>query len=167
MNPLQTLRVALRAIFRNKLRAFLTTLGIVIGVGAVIAMMAIGAGAKAQVEAAFAAMGTNLLIIQSGSSTAGGVHGGFGSMPTLTWDDLAAIRSDVATVKAAAPSLSGHTTRPKRMFDFSKRKPIFAVIILCAGTQWVTASQCFGKNFWLSTDLPTILRFASAMILCC
>jgi putative ABC transport system permease protein len=106
VNPLQTLRVALRAIFRNKLRAFLTTLGIVIGVGAVIAMMAIGAGAKSRVEEAFAKMGTNLLIIQSGSSTAGGVHGGFGSMPTLTWDDLAAIRSDVATVKAAAPSLS-------------------------------------------------------------
>jgi putative ABC transport system permease protein len=105
VNPLQTLRVALRAIFRNKLRAFLTTLGIVIGVGAVIAMMAIGAGAKARVEEAFAKMGTNLLIILPGSTSAGGVKGGFGSMPTLTWDDLAAIRSDVATVKAAAPSL--------------------------------------------------------------
>ena len=63
MNPLQTLRVALRAILRNKLRAFLTTLGIVIGVGAVIAMMAIGAGAKQRVEEAFAAMGTNVLIV--------------------------------------------------------------------------------------------------------
>ena len=105
MNPLQTLRVALRAIFRNKLRALLTTLGIVIGVGAVIAMMAIGAGAKAQVEQAFAAMGTNILIILPGSTSAAGVHGGFGSMPTLTWDDLAAIRSEVSAVKAAAPSL--------------------------------------------------------------
>ncbi len=105
MNPFQTLRVAIRAIFRNKLRAFLTTLGIVIGVGAVIAMMAIGAGAKARVEEAFSKMGTNLLIILPGSTNAGGVHGGFGSMPTLTWDDLAAIRSDVSTVKAAAPSL--------------------------------------------------------------
>ena len=66
MNPLHTLRVALRAILRNKLRAFLTTLGIVIGVGAVIAMMAIGAGAKAQVEQAFAAMGTNILIVLPG-----------------------------------------------------------------------------------------------------
>jgi putative ABC transport system permease protein len=106
MNPLQTLRVAIRAIFRNKLRAFLTTLGIVIGVGAVIAMMAIGAGAKSRVEEAFAKMGTNLLIILPGSSTAGGVHGGFGSMPTLTWDDLTAVRTEVATVKAAAPSLT-------------------------------------------------------------
>ena len=105
MNPLHILRVALRAILRNKLRAFLTTLGIVIGVGAVIAMMAIGAGAKARVEEAFAAMGTNVLIILPGSTSAGGVRGGFGSMPTITWEDLAAIRSDVATVKAAAPTL--------------------------------------------------------------
>jgi putative ABC transport system permease protein len=105
VSPVQTVRVAFRAILRNKLRAFLTTLGIVIGVGAVIAMMAIGAGAKAQVEEAFAAMGTNLLIILPGSTSTSGVHGGYGSMPTLTWDDLAAIRSDVATVKAAAPSL--------------------------------------------------------------
>jgi putative ABC transport system permease protein len=105
LNPLQTLRVALRAIWRNKMRSFLTTLGIIIGVAAVIAMMAIGAGAKAQVEAAFAAMGTNLLVLQSGSSRAGGVRGGFGSQPTLTWDDLAAIREEISSVKAAAPQL--------------------------------------------------------------
>ena len=105
MNFFQTLRVALRAILRNKLRAFLTTLGIVIGVGAVIAMMAIGAGAKARVEQAFAAMGTNLLIVQSGSSSQGGVQGGFGSQPTLTWDDFAAIRGEVSSVKRAAPML--------------------------------------------------------------
>jgi putative ABC transport system permease protein len=105
MSPIQTLRVALRAIFRNKLRAFLTTLGIVIGVGAVIAMMAIGAGAKQRVEEAFAAMGTNVLIVLPGSTSASGVHGGFGSMPTLTWEDVAAIRSDVATVKSVAPTL--------------------------------------------------------------
>jgi putative ABC transport system permease protein len=105
MSPLLTFRVALRAIFRNKLRAFLTTLGIVIGVAAVIAMMAIGAGAKARVEEAFAAMGTNLLIVLPGSNTSSGVHGGFGSMPTLTWDDLAAIRADTSSVKQAAPVL--------------------------------------------------------------
>ncbi len=105
MNPIRTLLVALRALWRNRLRSFLTTLGIVIGVGAVIAMMAIGAGAKAQVEQAFAAMGTNLLIVLPGSTTSGGVRGGFGSMPTLTWDDLEAIQTDVPSVKRAAPSL--------------------------------------------------------------
>jgi putative ABC transport system permease protein len=105
MNPFVTLRIALRAILRNLMRSFLTTLGIIIGVAAVIAMMAIGAGAKAQVEQAFAAMGTNLLIVLPGSTTAGGSFGGFGSMPTLTWEDLAAIKNEVTTVKAIAPSL--------------------------------------------------------------
>jgi putative ABC transport system permease protein len=105
VNPIQTLRVALRAILRNKLRSFLTTLGIVIGVGAVITMMAIGAGAKARVEEAFAAMGTNVLIIQQGSSKASGVRGGFGSMPTLTWEDLTAMRRDAPALKFAAPML--------------------------------------------------------------
>jgi putative ABC transport system permease protein len=105
VNFLKTFRVAWRAIFRNKLRAFLTTLGIVIGVGAVIAMMAIGAGAKARVEQAFAAMGTNLLVIQAGSTSTSGVQGGFGSMPTLTWDDFAAIGAEVSSVKFAAPML--------------------------------------------------------------
>jgi putative ABC transport system permease protein len=105
MNGWQTLRVALRAILRNKLRSFLTTLGIIIGVGAVIAMMAIGAGAKEQVEKAFAAMGTDLLIVLPGSSNSGGARGGFGSMPTLTKEDLEAVRTQVPTVKRAAPVL--------------------------------------------------------------
>ena len=105
MNWLMTFRVAVRAIIRNGLRSFLTTLGIIIGVGAVIAMMAIGAGAKARVEQAFAAMGTDLLILLPGSSSASGVRGGFGSQPTLTWDDLAAIKSELPMVKNASPQL--------------------------------------------------------------
>ena len=71
-NPWQTLYGSLRAILRNGLRSFLTILGIVIGVAAVIAMMAIGAGAKAQVETAFASMGTNLLVLVPGSTSTGG-----------------------------------------------------------------------------------------------
>ena len=105
MNPLQTLRVALRALTRNKMRSFLTTLGVVIGVSAVIAMVAIGDGAKARVEATFAAMGSNMLIVLPGTSSAGGAMGGFGSMPTVTWDDLAAIQTEIPTVRAAAPQL--------------------------------------------------------------
>jgi len=105
MNWLQTFRVALRALTRNKMRSFLTTLGVVIGVSAVIAMVAIGDGAKARVEQAFAAMGSNMLIVLPGTSTAGGAHGGFGSMPTLTWDDLKAIQTEVPTVRWAAPQL--------------------------------------------------------------
>ncbi|HXK10050.1 MAG TPA: ABC transporter permease [Vicinamibacteria bacterium] len=105
MNLLQTLRVAARALLRNKLRSFLTTLGIVIGVAAVIAMVAIGEGAKAKVEQSFASMGSNVLIVLPGSTTAGGSRGGFGSLPTLTWDDLRAIHSEVPTVKYAVAQL--------------------------------------------------------------
>ena len=105
MSPLQVLRVAVRALLRNKLRSFLTTLGVIIGVSAVIAMVAIGEGAKARVEEAFASMGSNLLVVLSGTTSASGAHGGFGSMPTLTWDDLKAIRSEASAVRYASPQL--------------------------------------------------------------
>ncbi|HUL60325.1 MAG TPA: ABC transporter permease, partial [Anaeromyxobacteraceae bacterium] len=105
MNVLEILRVAFRALVRNKMRSFLTTLGIVIGVAAVIAMVAIGDGAKSKVEQAFAAMGSNMLILLPGSTTAGGVQGGFGSMPTLTWDDVRAIRSEAPAVRYVSPAL--------------------------------------------------------------
>ncbi|HXG17447.1 MAG TPA: ABC transporter permease [Methylomirabilota bacterium] len=105
MTAFDILQTALTALLRNKLRSFLTTLGVIIGVAAVIAMVAIGEGAKAQVEASFASMGSNLLIIMSGTTTAGGAQGGFGTLPTLTWDDLKAIQTEVSTVRAAAPVL--------------------------------------------------------------
>jgi len=105
MSPLQVLRVAVRALLRNKMRSFLTTLGVIIGVSAVIAMVAIGEGAKARVEESFASMGSNLLVVLSGSTSASGAHGGFGSMPTLTWDDLKAIRSEASAVRYASPQL--------------------------------------------------------------
>jgi putative ABC transport system permease protein len=105
MNLLHTLRVALRALMRNKLRSFLTTLGMIIGVCAVIFSVAVGEGAKAKVEEAFAAMGSNLLIVMPGSSTSSGAKGGSGSQPTLTWDDMRAIQSELSTVRYVAPIL--------------------------------------------------------------
>lgn len=105
MGPLQTLRLAFKALRRNLLRSFLTALGIIIGVAAVIAMVSIGEGAKHQVEASFASMGTNLLIVMPGSSMSGGARGGFGSQPTLTKDDLKAISTELSLVDAAAPDL--------------------------------------------------------------
>jgi putative ABC transport system permease protein len=105
VNFFETLRVAARALLRNKMRSFLTTLGIVIGVLAVIAMVAVGEGAKKKVEDAFASMGSDLLIVLPGTTTRGGAFGGFGSMPTLTWDDLRAIRNEVPTVRYAAANL--------------------------------------------------------------
>jgi len=105
MNWLETFRVAVRALGRNKLRSFLTTLGVVIGVSAVIAMVAIGDGAKARVEETFAAMGSNMLIVLPGTSTAGGAMGGFGSLPTVTWDDLKAMKEEIPSVRWLAPAL--------------------------------------------------------------
>src|SRR6188472_3136860 len=105
MNPLVILAVAVRALLRNKTRSLLTTLGVIIGVGAVIAMTAIGAGAKARVEKTFAEMGSNMLVLRSGSSRQGGVRGGAGSQPTLTWEDMDAIRAEVPSVRYLAPQL--------------------------------------------------------------
>jgi putative ABC transport system permease protein len=92
------------------MRSFLTMLGVIIGVASVISMVAVGEGAKRSVESVFASMGTNLLIVLSGSTSSGGVMGGFGSMPTLTWDDLAAIRKEAPAVRVAAPQLSTRIT---------------------------------------------------------
>jgi putative ABC transport system permease protein len=108
VNALSIAKVSARALSRNKLRSALTALGIVIGVGAVIAMMAIGEGAKRRVEQTFEAMGTNMLIVVGGSSSSssGGMRGGAGSQATLTWSDLAAIRKEAKAVALAAPALS-------------------------------------------------------------
>ncbi len=105
MNALETGRIALRALGRNRMRSGLTTLGMVIGVGAVIAMVAVGDGAKARVEQAFASMGSNLLVILPGTARAGGAMGGFGSLPTVTWEDLRAIRTELPSVRRVAPEL--------------------------------------------------------------
>ncbi len=95
--------IALRALVLHATRSLLTTLGIAIGVSAVIAMVAIGEGAKAKLGAAFDSLGANMLIVTSGSSHGGGAFGGAGSLPTLTWDDLRAIREEVPPVRRASP----------------------------------------------------------------
>jgi len=105
MSFLEIFRVAWRALMRNKMRSFLTTLGIVIGVTAVIAMVAIGDGAKAKVEESFAAMGSNMLIVLPGTSTSGGHSGGFGSQPTVTWEDVKAIQGELPAVRYVSPNL--------------------------------------------------------------
>jgi putative ABC transport system permease protein len=100
-----TLRIALRALARNKLRAFLTMLGIIVGVGAVIAMVAIGEGAKATIQAQIASLGTNVLIVLPGSGNQGGVRGGFGSVNTLVDGDAKAMAREVRAVAHASPVL--------------------------------------------------------------
>jgi putative ABC transport system permease protein len=106
MSLLEVVYVAIRALLRNKTRSFLTALGVVIGVGAVIAMVAIGEGAQYSVEQQFSAMGTNLLMLVPGSTNSGGARGGSGSQPTLTWEDLKAIQQQASSVQYAVPVLS-------------------------------------------------------------
>lgn len=104
---LASLRIALRALMVNKLRSALTMLGIIIGVGAVIAMIAVGSGAKNRIAEQIASMGSNMLIVLSGSSTSGGLRFGSGTVPTLTADDAKAIANEIPAVKYVAPNLGG------------------------------------------------------------
>ena len=105
MSFYQTLLIAIRALLLNKLRSFLTGLGIIIGVAAVVAMVAVGEGAKDQMKSVFSSLGTNLLILLPGASSAGGMRGGFGTQPTITWGDLDAIRQQVPTARYVAAVL--------------------------------------------------------------
>src|SRR5262245_39966543 len=105
MQLFMTLRIALRALARNKLRAFLTMLGIIIGVGAVIAMVAIGEGAKATIHAQIASLGTNVLIVLPGTSNQGGVRAGFGSVNTLVDGDAKAMAREIGAVGYTSPVL--------------------------------------------------------------
>jgi putative ABC transport system permease protein len=95
MKAASTFKIAFRALRRNKLRSVLTALGIIIGVGAVIAMVGIGNGAKAQVEAQIASLGENVILIFSGSTTSSGIRTGWGGAGTLKVEDAEAIRREV------------------------------------------------------------------------
>ncbi len=96
-------KIALRALRRNILRSFLTMLGIIVGISAVIVGVSMGTGAKAEVDKRIASMGQNLLTVMSGNISRGGVRGGFGMAPNLTPADFSTIRGEVAGVVAASP----------------------------------------------------------------
>ena len=124
-----TLRIALRALMRNKLRAFLTMLGIIIGVGAVIAMVAIGEGAKATIRSQIASLGTNVLIILPGTSVQGGVRTGSGGVNTLVDGDAKAMMRELPAVAFASPAL--------------RRKEQ----IVAGNLNWFTLTQGVGPEF--------------------
>ena len=106
ISPAETLRLAGRALRRNMLRSFLTTLGIIIGVGAVIFIQSIGEGAKSRVRAQIESAGTNIVMLFSGASQGPGGRGGAGSQPTITWEDLRAIQTELSSVRAVAPQIN-------------------------------------------------------------
>ncbi len=102
-----TLKMSLRSLKVNKMRSMLTSLGIIIGVCAVIVMLSIGEGAKQKIEKDIESMGSNILMVMSGSTTSSGVRMGAGSAPTLTSKDAEAIARQCPSVKLVAPTVSG------------------------------------------------------------
>lgn len=103
----ETVKISLRALRSNKMRSFLTMLGIIIGVGAVVAMLAIGQGASRRISEQIASMGSNMLLVLPGAQTSGGLRMGMGTQMTLTYDDALAIERECSAVSAVAPSVQG------------------------------------------------------------
>src|SRR5207253_9911345 len=106
MDVMAIIRIAMRALARNKMRSGLTMLGIIIGVGAVIAMVGVGQGAQQQVQQQIAAMGSNLLFVGAGTVTRGGMHMGCGATKSMLYDDMQDILRECPAVKAAAPGIT-------------------------------------------------------------
>ena len=105
MDFIQTLKIALRALRTNKMRSFLTMLGIIIGIAAVIAMMAVGSGASYVISQQIASIGSNIILVLPGSTTSGGLRSGSGGAQTLTSDDVKAIMTECPSVEQSAPTV--------------------------------------------------------------
>ena len=98
--------MALNALLANKLRSLLTMLGIIIGVGAVIAMVSIGMGVRTSVTNSFASLGTNMLIVMPGSTNKGGIRGAAGSRKSLKYDDAKAIAAKIKGIDYVSPTVN-------------------------------------------------------------
>jgi putative ABC transport system permease protein len=107
MRVFAILEIAQRALRRNKMRTLLTMLGMIIGVAAVISMVGIGNGAKAQVQSQIASLGQNVILVWAGNVTRGGYHSGFGSAGTLTLEDAQAIQTEIPGITAISPEVRG------------------------------------------------------------
>jgi putative ABC transport system permease protein len=139
---LQSVRIALRSLRVNKLRSALTMLGIIIGVGAVIAMVAVGAGATARVAEQIQSLGSNLIIVLSGSVTTSGVRIGQGSQLTITEDDAAAIAREVPAIQVAAPSVRGNA------------QVVFGNLNWATGIQGITADYFEARDWVVVSGRP-------------
>jgi putative ABC transport system permease protein len=132
-----TAQLALVALAANKVRTGLTMLGVIIGVAAVVTMMAVGAGARARVEAQIQSLGSNLIIVLSGSITTSGVRLGAGSQLTVTEEDARAIERDIDSVQVAAPTVRG------------------GVQVAAANANWATAIFGVTPSFLEARDWTT------------
>jgi len=129
MKFLDALFDALHSLRSNSLRSVLTTLGIIIGVGAVIVMVSVGNGARARVDRLIESLGANIMMIRPGSSRSGGVRAGAGSLPSLTQGDAQALQDEIPFVTAAAPYVSG------------------AVQIVAGNLNWATTAQGITREY--------------------
>jgi len=120
---------ALRSLRSNSLRSVLTTLGIIIGVGAVIVMVSVGNGARARVDRLIESLGANIMMVRPGSSRSGGVRAGAGSLPSLTEDDAKALQKEIPSVAVAAPYVSG------------------SVQIVAGNLNWATSAQGITQEY--------------------
>ena len=134
MSFMEALRSALQAISTNALRSILTMLGIIIGVAAVIAMVAIGSGAKARVNDQIRSLGANLAIISAGNVQVGGVRLGAGASSSLTDEDARAIKREIEGIGAAAPFIR---TQAQAIFQ---------------GTNWSTGIQAVDNDFFVARE---------------
>lgn len=107
MKFINLIKIALAAIKRNKMRSFLTMLGIVIGVAAVIAMLAIGQGSNASIKETISSMGTNLINVMPASQNVGGVRQGHAASPTLVVDDVTYLKNNSTLIEAVSPEMDG------------------------------------------------------------
>jgi putative ABC transport system permease protein len=139
---LQSIRIALRSLRVNKLRSALTMLGIIIGVGAVIAMVAVGAGASARVAEQIQSLGSNLIIVLSGSVTTGGARIGQGSQLTITEDDSAAIAREIPAVQVSAPVVRGNA------------QIVFGNLNWATGVQGVTGDYFEARDWVIMSGRP-------------
>jgi len=134
MSYLEALRSALDALRANVMRSILTMLGIIIGVASVVAMVAVGSGARQRVVEQISLLGSNIIIVVSGSVTSGGVRMGSGSRQTLTEDDAIALEREVPAVQVAVPTVRG------------------SVQMVAGGLNWSTAATGTVPSFFEARD---------------
>ena len=144
MNILAGARIAVRALRVNKLRSILTMLGIIMGVAAVIAMISVGSGAQARIAEQIQSLGANMLVVLSGSSTSGGVRLGAGSQLTITEEDAWAIKREIPSVEAAAPTMRGSAQ------------------VVWGNLNWSTQIQGTTPEFFEARDWPVVAGQAFA-----
>jgi hypothetical protein len=170
MRIASTFNIAFRALRRNKLRSVLTALGIIIGVAAVIAMVGIGKGAKAQVEAQIASLGQNVILVFSGSTTSSGIRTGWGGAGTLKMEDAEAIRREVPGYRRQRRRVSTSQVAAGikiGLREFTASRPI---TLISGNGRWPTAlplppRTCGARTRSVSSDAQPPRKFTGTKTL--